>query len=201
MAAGATVNWSPQVTVIQDGLPAVGVDVNWIASGAMTVSVSASAADTLGRSEAAALAGPLTGGAQALAKACAWISVCSTFTVIGVDPSEWQLGLVSGAGQTVGLSSQFKPVVLVVTNQQGDPVASAAITVHQTVNAAEMSCPDRGRCPLAPVLGTWDSAATSDLNGLITITPMQMAGIPEVTNIAIAAGTQGFTSLSVVQGP
>jgi len=201
VAAGATVNWSPQVSVMQDGLPAAGVEVNWTASGATTVSVSAGVTDALGQSQASAITGPLTGGSQASAQVCAWITVCTTFTAIGVDPSEWQLGLVSGAGQTVTLPGQFEPIVLAVTDKNGNPVAGAPVTVHQTVNAVEMPCPDRGRCPLSPVLGTWNSAATSDLGGFVTIAPMQLAGVAGVTNIAIAAGTQGFTSLSLVQNP
>jgi len=201
VAAGATVNWSPQVSVMQDGLPAAGVEVNWTASGATTVSVSAGVTDALGQSQASAITGPLTGGSQASAQVRAWITVCTTFTAIGVDPSEWQLGLVSGAGQTVTLPGQFEPIVLAVTDKNGNPVAGAPVTVHQTVNAVEMPCPDRGRCPLAPVLGTWNSAATSDLGGFVTIAPMQLAGVAGVTNVAIAAGTQGFTSLSLVQNP
>jgi len=201
VAAGATLDWVPQISVIQDGLPAAGVEVDWTASGVMTVSASASVADPTGVSQVSARAGPLAGGSHASAQACVWITDCTTFTAIGVDSSEWRLGVVSGAGQAVTLTGQFKPVVAEVTDLAGNPVAGAAITVHQTVNAAEMPCPDRGRCPLPPILGTLDSVATSDLDGLATITPMHLADVAEVTNIAIAAGTQGFTSLSVVQGP
>jgi hypothetical protein len=54
---------------------------------------------------------------------------------------------------------------------------------------------------VAPVLGSADAAAVSDANGLVTVTPMQLAGVAEVTNVAVAAGTQGFVSLSLLQGP
>jgi hypothetical protein len=30
---------------------------------------------------------------------------------------------------------------------------------------------------------------------------MQIAGVAEVTNVAVATGTQGFASLSIEQGP
>jgi hypothetical protein len=92
-------------------------------------------------------------------------------------------------------------VVLLVTDVAGDPVAGAAVAIHQTADAAGMPCPARGACPVAPVLGSSDAAGVSDVNGLVSVTPLQMAGADEVTNVAVAAGTQGFVSLSVKQGP
>jgi hypothetical protein len=86
-----------------------------------------------------------------------------------------------------------------VTDAQGDPVAGATVTIHQTVDAAEMPCPPTGACPIAPVLSASQGAATSDANGLFSVTPMQLAGVAEVTNIAVSAGTQGFVSLSLDQ--
>jgi hypothetical protein len=45
------------------------------------------------------------------------------------------------------------------------------------------------------------ATAVSDANGLVSVAPMQIAGVAEVTNVAAAAGTQGFVSLSLQQGP
>jgi len=64
-----------------------------------------------------------------------------------------------------------------------------------------MACPARGPCPIAPVLGAANTTGVSDANGLVSIVPMQIAGVAEVTNLAVAAGTQGFVSLSIEQGP
>jgi hypothetical protein len=36
---------------------------------------------------------------------------------------------------------------------------------------------------------------------LVSVVPMQIAGVAELTNVAVAAGTQGFVSLSIEQGP
>jgi hypothetical protein len=109
--------------------------------------------------------------------------------------------VTSGAGQTVAASGTFAPVVVMVTDSSGDAVAGAAVAVHETVNAAEMPCPARGRCPIAPALAATTTAAISDANGLVSVAPMQIAGVGEVTNIAVAAGTQGFVSLSLAQQP
>jgi hypothetical protein len=143
----------------------------------------------------------LAASAQATGQACAWTNVCVNFTAEGVSSSAWRIVVDSGAGQTVAVAETFAPVVMMVTDASGDPVAGAPVAVHQTVNAAAMACPARGRCPVAPVLANSVAAAVSDANGLVSVVPMQLAGVGEVTNIAVATGTQGFASLSLEQGP
>ena len=206
VAAGATVAWSPQVDVTQNGSPAAGVAVNWVPWNGMTVSTGTSMTNGQGVAGVAATIGPLAAGVQALGQACAWTAspattMCANYAAVGVAPADWRLTMVSGAGQAVGLGGTFAPVMLLVTDVAGDPVAGAAVTIHQTADAAGMPCPARGACPVAPVLGSSDTAAVSDVNGLVSVTPMQTAGLDEVINVAIAAGTQGFVSLSLQQGP
>ena len=120
---------------------------------------------------------------------------------VQADPSTWRLVVVSGAGQSVESPAAFAPVVVMVTDASGNAVAGAAVSIYQTVDAAEMPCPARGPCPIAPVLGVSNATAFSDANGLVSVVPMQVAGVGEVTNIAAAAGTQGFVSLALTQGP
>jgi hypothetical protein len=116
-----------------------------------------------------------------------------------VSASAWRLLVDSGAGQTVVSPTTFVPVVVMVTDASGNPVASSPVTVHQTVNATAMACPTRGRCPVAPQLASSNATATSDPYGLVSVTPVQIAGVGEVTNVAVAAGTQGFAALSITQ--
>ena len=200
VAAGATVAWAPQMTVAEDGAPAAGVVVTWTGAGGLAVSPATSVAGAAGMAQTSALAGPLAAGVEATGQACAWTTVCSIFAAVGVDPSTWRLTVVSGAGQAIAVSGTFVPVVLIVTDGQGDPVAGAAVAVHQTTDAAEGACPTRGPCPVAPVLGASATTAVSDANGQVSVTPMQIAGVAEVTNVAVAAGTQGFVSLALTQG-
>ena len=201
VAAGATVAWTPQVSVVQNGAPAAGVVVSWSASGVIAISPASSLADSLGVAQVAAIAGPLAAGTPATGQACAWTTVCANFTAVSVDPSAWRLVVVSGAGQSVSASATFAPVVLGVTDGGGNPVAGAPVAVHQTVDAAEMPCPTRGPCPIAPVLAASNVAAISDADGLVRVTPMQISGVGELTNVAVATGTQGFVSLSLEQQP
>lgn len=201
VAAGVIVNWTPQVTAVQDGAAVDGLAVDWTGSPAISVSPGSSLTDANGTSQTSASAGLLAAGTRATGQACAWTTVCAGFAAVGVDASAWRVAVVSGAGQTVALAGTFKPVVLIVTDGNGNPVAGAAVSVYQTVSAWETPCPDRGRCPLAPILSSSDSLATSDSDGVVSVNPMQVEKVAEVTNIAVAAGTQGFASLSLVQGP
>ena len=201
IAAGATVAWPPQVSVVQNGAPAAGATVAWTALGGMSVSPGSSLVNTQGMAQAAAVAGPLAAGAQATGQACAWTTVCASFAAVAVAPPAWRITVISGAGQSVPVAETFAPVVLLVTDGSGNPVAGAPVAVHQTVSAAAMPCPARGRCPAAPLLDSSVATAVSDANGLVSVAPMQIAGVAEVTNVAAAAGTQGFVSLSLQQGP
>jgi hypothetical protein len=201
IAAGATVAWTPQVSVAQNGAPAAGATVAWTASGGMTVSPASGLVSALGVAQIPAVAGPLAAGAQAAGQACAWTNVCASFTAQGVSASAWRLAVLSGAGQSVTVKGTFAPVVVIVTDGSGDPVAGAPVSVHQTVVAAEMPCPVRGPCPVAPVLASSIATTVSDENGLVSVVPMQLAGVAEGTNVAVATGMQGFASLSLQQGP
>jgi hypothetical protein len=200
IAAGATGTWTPQVSVVQNGAAAAGVTVSWTASGGMSVAPGSSVVSGTGVAQIAAVTGPLAAGARATGQTCAWTNVCTNFVAEGVSSSAWRLAIVSGAGQAIPNSATFVPVVVMVTDESGNPVSSAPVAIYQTVSAAAMPCPVHGRCPLAPVLSRSNATATSDANGLVSVVPMQIAGVNEVTNIAVAAGTQGFAALSILQG-
>ena len=88
-----------------------------------------------------------------------------------------------------------------MTDAAAHPVAGAVVEVHQTVDAQQMACPDRGRCPVPPTVDASVSSVTSGDDGLITITPIQIPGVAETTNIAAATGTQGFLSLALQKQP
>jgi hypothetical protein len=170
----------------------------------MSLSLGQSVANALGVAAVTATAGPLAAGESANGQACAWTAptaVCASFSAVGVDPANWRLAVVSGAGQAVPPAGTFAPLTLLVTDATGNPVAGAPVAIHQTVTAAGAPCPAHGACPIEPVYAETQTATVSDTNGSFSVTPMQVAGVAEATNIAVATGTQGFVSLSIVQGP
>jgi hypothetical protein len=198
VAADTTVLWTPQVSLGDNSAPIAGVRVNWqTISGAMTLSPTQSLADAQGIAATAATAGSLAGGERATALACAWTSICASFAAEGVGPADWRLEIVSGAGQSVGIADMLAPVTLRVTDPAGHAVAGVVVQIHQTVDAWQMPCPDRGRCPVPPSYDAQVSSSVSDTHGLVDVAPMQIPGAAEVTNIVAAAGEQGFVSLSL----
>ena len=209
IAAGSIVSWTPQLAAIQNSAPATTLDVDWTASTGFSVSPASTTTDSQGIATTTATLGPLGSAAQATAQACAWSGIaptpapglCATFTAIAVDPSALRIAIVSGANQTVTAPAAFAPVVLRVTDAAAHPVAGAAVNLHQTVDALEAPCPTHGPCPIPPVLASATASAISDVNGLVTVTPMQLPATGEVTNLAAAAGTQGFAALSLTQQP
>lgn len=202
VAAAATIVWEPQVTLSDNSAATAGVLVDWQSTlGPMFFSPTQSQADAGGMAETQATVGPLTAGVQATATACAWTTICTTFAAQGVVDADWRIEIVSGAGQSVGAGGVLALVVLRVTDTASHPVAGAVVDIHQTVDAWQEACPDRGRCPVPPDEEAQASSATSDSNGLVTIVPMQIADAAEVTNIVAATGTQGFVSLSLQKQP
>jgi hypothetical protein len=202
IAAGATVAWSPQLNVADTIASTTGVLVNWqTISGPIVASPGQSQVTVAGAAQTLATAGPLAPGAQALLSACAWTTACATFTTQGVDPADLRVVVVGGAGQSVAANGTFTPVVLQITDAASHPVAGAVVEVYQTVDAWQPPCPDRGRCPIPPVLASSQYSVISDVNGLVTIAPQQLPGLAETTNLAVAAGTQGFLSLTLEKQP
>jgi hypothetical protein len=201
VAAGATVQWTPQVMVSDNSAAVAGTTVSWtVTSGPMTLGAGSSTVNTAGVAQMPVTVGPLASGAQVLGQACGWGTVCAGFGSVGVDPSFWRLEIVSGAGQTVSGGAALETVVLRVTDGLGHPVVGAPVQIYQEV-AGAVVCPVQGRCPAAPVYEKGQAAAASDGNGLLSVVPMQRMGIAEATNIAASTGTQGFVSLALMSVP
>ena len=202
IAADATVPWTPEVSLTDNAASTAGVAVNWqVTSGTMLLSPTQSQADAQGMAQTVATTGPLAAGAQATASACAWTTVCATLAAQGVDPGDWRIEIVSGAGQSVGAADNLAPVTFRVIDTAAHPIAGAVVQIHQSIDGWQMPCPDRGRCPVPPDDGSQVSSVISDANGIVSISPMQIAGVAEVTNIVAATGGQGFASLSLQKHP
>ncbi len=202
VAAGQRVGFMPQVSVSAAGAFAPGIAVAWSAVGAglSFPGASQSTSDGNGLASIAVTAGPLASAATATGSACAWTAVCAGFSAIGVDPSLWTPIAIEGGTQSVASGSVLQPMVFQITDGAGDPVIGAPVAVYQTV-ASWVVCPSEGRCPTPETYQTGQSSAVSDGNGLVTVTPLQLAGTPEVTTVAVAAGTRGFVSVALQKTP
>ncbi len=171
--------------------------VSWSATQIVAVAPSMVAAGaTAGVAVDVAVGDASTGGATVVSGALTYVP-----GVKPPDPSQWRLTVVSGAGQSVAIGGSLAPVVFQVTDAAGHPVQGAAVTVHQDVQAWEGACPVQGRCAAAPVLQSSTATGVSDANGGVTVTPVMVAGQPQVVNIVVTAGTVGFVSLSLVVTP
>jgi hypothetical protein len=193
VAAGARVAWSPEVTVVQDGVAMAGVTVAWTAGAGMTVGAGSSVTDGSGNAAIAGVVGPMGVGQGSAGTACAWGTVCASFGAVVVDAAQWQVVIVSGAGQTVTLGGVLQPLVVQVVDGAGHGVAGAAVQVEQVANGWVV-CPATGRCPVGPGLGSVSGALVSDVHGLVTIVPLVVGGTAEVTQVAVVAGTSGFAT-------
>jgi hypothetical protein len=107
----------------------------------------------------------------------------------------------SGAGQSVANDTSLGPVTLLVTDGAGHALPGATVNVDQQSYAWEGPCPSAGPCPAAPVLATAQTVEVSDANGLVQVTPLQVANVPQVVKIAASTGTQGFATVALSVTP
>lgn len=202
VASGASVNWTAAVVLADNAASTARVPVTWTGSSGLAFSSGTTSADAAGSAAVSITSESLSAGIQAQARACAWTGVCATIAVQGVSASEWQVQVVSGAGQSVSVEGSLMPVVLRVVDGAGHPVAGATAGIYQTVSAWQPACTDAGRCPVAPVYGSSESQATSDSDGLLHVVPSGSADArATVTSIVVASGTEGYGSIVLEKHP
>jgi hypothetical protein len=101
----------------------------------------------------------------------------------------------------VSAGTTLAPVLLGVTDSAGHALQGAAVSVYQTADGWEGACPVPGQCAASPVLASTQSSAISDSSGSVTVTPLEVPGLPQVVNIAAVTGTQGFVTVSLPVTP
>jgi len=200
LAQGASGSWTIALTAMQDRAPAAGAPVTWATAAAgFTLSPATTTTGNNGTSTVSVQVNSIAGGSSNVVGGCVWVSVCATWTVYGIAPPFWTVAVASGANQSVGPIGLLAPLTLLVTDGAGHPLPGATVNLYQTSYAWQGTCPADGACPSAPVLATAQSAAMSDANGFVQVTPLQVPSAPQVVKIAASTGTQGFatTSLSI----
>jgi hypothetical protein len=201
LAEGATANFVFTALAAENGSPAPDQPVHWTPTAGLQPVTVDSVTNAAGSTSLQAQAGPLQGKVQSAMEACAWTNICTTFYATGVSASEFHVTIVSGAQQEVANSAPLLPVVVQVTDNLGHPVAGAPISIFQTVTAMTADCPDRGRCPAAPVLCSQVSVVDADANGQTSIVPLMVPGQATQTEILVSSGTKGAASTVLTERP
>lgn len=201
VAAGAPTNWSVVLTAVQQGQPTAGVPVSWTASDGLVLTGAAGYTGVAGQASVSVSTVGLAAGVAGSVTGCVWDSTCSTWQVIGVDPAQWTITAISGAGQSVTASQALDAVIFQLTDGAGHFVENAAVTIYQTDDAWEGSCAEGGRCASAPVLQTSEISLTTDGGGLLSVAPLQVPGQPQVVNLAAVTGVSGFAAISLPVSP
>jgi hypothetical protein len=200
LAAGASATWTISLSATQDAVAAAGVPVVWTAGSGVTLSSGTTTADGTG-SAAVTVSATRMGAGTATVTGCVWSTVCASWTVTAVDSSQWRVEAGTGASQSVSAGTTLAAVTLNVTDTAGHALQGAAVSLYQTADGWEGTCVVPGRCAASPVLASAQSSAISDANGSVTVTPLEVPGLPQVVNIAAVTGTQGFVAVSLPVTP
>ncbi len=201
IAEGATVSLTLTAAATLNGTAAAAETLQWSGEAGLFPVMASSVTGSMGVSSMQAKAGPLAAGQSASATVCGRTSVCQSFTATGVSNQNLTVGIVSGANQTSQNGSGLQPVIVVVTDASGHSVASAAVTVSQTLTALNQPCPTHGRCPAAAILNSQIDTIVSSPDGTVTIIPLSMPGVATQTEIAISSGKQGFATAVISSNP
>ena len=198
---GAKVNLTLTARATLNGSSAGAEALQWSGNAGSVPAATSSQTAATGASAMPVSAGPLNPGASATTTVCGRTSVCQSFTANGVSDGDLTVSIVSGGVQAAQNGASLLPVTIVVTDASGHPVASAPVTVSQTVTAQTQPCPMRGRCPGAPILNSQIKTIVSAMDGTVTITPLSVSGIATQTELAISSGTRGFVTAVLSSNP
>jgi hypothetical protein len=200
LAAGAAGQWAIALDATLSGVPAPSTAITWSAASTLTLNPTRSTTNASGVATTSAQIAAIPANSTNTVTGCAWGSVCATWTVYGVDPSLWRIAIASGAAQAIPASQSLGAVTMQVTDAAGHPLPGAQVNLYQTAYAWEGTC-NTARCPAAPVLTTSQTSAVSDSNGLVYLTPLQLANTAQTVAIAASTGTYGFTTTTLAIHP
>ena len=144
---------------------------------------------------------PLSTGLITLSAAETGAQQSASFIVLGSPAADLQLSIVSGASQSVSGGAPLSPVVVLVQDSAGHPVADVPLSIYQTVTTLDAVCPTRGRCPAAQILVSQATVATTAPDGTVRFVPLSVPGISTQTEIALAAGSSAFDTTILISQP
>jgi len=198
VAAGATVNWTTQALVLNNGSPASGQSVTWYSGSGITVQDSnAVLSNANGIASKTLTVGPLGEGQQATATACVnGTTECVTFTATGARPEYGTLESVAGTLQTLPVTGTPSQVVLRLRDMNGNAMAGGTVNLYQAIYTWAPPCPPHGRCAAAQLLASQTSTGISALDGTVVFTPISVPGV--ASNLTGLAATGNSNTLAIV---
>jgi hypothetical protein len=204
VAAGATVTWTAQALVLNNGNPMSGQAVAWQTTGSGITAQSSTAAISNGNGIAAKTltVGPLAEGQLATSTACLnGTSQCVTFTALGARPEYASLEAVSGTVQSLAVQGTAGQITLRVLDMNGNPMAGGTVTLYQSLYAWSPPCSPHTRCSQGTLLATQAGVATSALDGTVTFSPASLPGVAtDLLGLAVT-GNSGALNIAVEQHP
>ena len=203
LAAGATISWTSQALVLNQGAPVTGQTVTWQTGAGFTIpgSVNASS-DANGIATKTLTVGPLAEGQQISVKACLnGTSQCVAFQAFGARPEFAALKSVSGTVQSVAATATPDPITLRLLDMNGDPMAGGTVTLYQSLYAWAPPCPPRGRCAQSQLLARQTSTVTSAIDGIVTFTPASLPGVATQLVGLAASGDSNTVNIAIEQHP
>lgn len=199
VATGATVNWTTEALVLNNGTPVSGQSVTWQSdcTCGITVQGGSTATNANGIATRALTLAPSSAGTEDTATACVnGTQNCATFTALAARPEYGYVEAVTGTTQSAAIGSIPDVIVLRLRDMNGNAMAGGTVTLHQSLYAWAPPCPVHGRCAASPLLATQTATATSDNAGLVVFTPASIPGV--ATNTAAVATTGNSSTLPIV---
>jgi hypothetical protein len=203
IAAGASVSWTAQALALINGSPAPGQSVTWQTTPTIRpAGGSTSLTNSGGIATKTLTVGPLEKGQQTSSAACLnGTSQCVNFTAFGARPEFAYLEPISGTAQSLPSSDTPGQITLRVRDLNGNPMASASVTLYQAVYAWIAPCPSQGRCSQPQLLATQTSSATSTLDGSVSFIPASIPGLPSNLIGLALTGSSSAITVNIEQHP
>ena len=183
----------PAPTRPSPGRPPLGISTQ--GSGAAVTNANGVAAKIL-------TVGPLAEGQTATISACLnGTSQCVVYTAFGARTEYGWLQPVSGVAQTLDTSTAPAPIVLRLLDNLGNPMAGGAVALYQSLTAFTPPCTPHAVCVPGAQLATQTATATSDIDGVVSFSPLTLPGV--ATNMAglAATGSTSTVAVAVQQHP
>jgi len=204
LAAGASLTWTTQALVLNNGNPMGGQAVAWQSSGSGITAQGSTAAISNGSGIAAKAltVGPLAEGQLATSTACLnGTSQCVTFSALGARPEYASLAPVSGTTQSLSLAATPSLITLRVLDMNGNPMAAGVVTLYQSLYAFTPPCQPHGQCVQGALLASQVSVATSALDGTVTFIPASLPGVATTLRALAVTGNSASLNIAIEQHP